>query len=208
MVKDQTLFQRKSRSKIIVDTLKEESADIVFLQEVMPLEYKILYQEFHRRYQFSTLTPIQWYNQKCHSGNLTMVKKHTFKKWTEIPFDHGIYVNVDNLHLFNVHLNDVSYSKRKKQIDSLPLDHTHVILAGDFNQNYKKGSKLYDLPGFTVHNTCNTYFVEKKMNIDNILTKGFLYESDRCLYVPTQVEEGLHLYGSDHIPVRVTLTKT
>jgi endonuclease/exonuclease/phosphatase family metal-dependent hydrolase len=206
-VKDHSLFQSDTRCKIILDKLKDESADIVFLQEVMPLEYKILYQEFHRMYQFSTLSNIQWYNlKKSDSGNLTMVKKHLFNSWNETPFDHGLYVKIDNLHLFNVHLDDVSYDKRKKQLRQLPLDHKYVILAGDFNQNYKKESKLYDLPGFSVHNKCNTYFVEKKMNIDNILSKGFIHHNDSCEYVPSKVEEGLNLYGSDHIPVTVKLS--
>jgi len=207
-VKDQTLFHRNSRSKIILDKLKEESADIVFLQEVMPLEYRLLYQHFRHVYQFSKLTHIQWYKTKSQSGNLTLVKKKSFKRWSETPFAHGLYVQVDHLHLFNIHLDDVSYAKRKRQLDSLPLDKDYVILAGDFNQNYKPSSKLYDLEGFSVHNKCDTYFVEKKMNLDNILSKGFIHRSDSCDYVPSDVEEGLNLYGSDHIPVTVVLSKS
>jgi len=104
-----------------------------------------------------------------------------------------------------VHLDDVSYTKRRRQLERLPLDEHYVILGGDFNQHYRPRSKLYDLPKFTVHNTCNTYFVEKKMNLDNILTRGFASASSFCEYVPNHVEEGLHLYGSDHIPVIVHL---
>jgi endonuclease/exonuclease/phosphatase family metal-dependent hydrolase len=203
-VKDQTLLKRGKRMKIIVDHLKEESADIVFLQEVMPLDYHLLYKEL-KDYHFSTLTPIEWYNKNSESGNLTLVKKGLFRKWSETPFDHGLYVKVDQLHLFNVHLDDVSYYKRKKQLARLPLEGKQVILAGDFNQCYKKNAHLYDLPGFTVHNKCDTYFVEKRMNLDNILTKGFAGSSNACSYVPTHVEEGLTIYGSDHIPVTVNL---
>ena len=82
-----------------------------------------------------------------------------------------------------------------------------MILAGDFNQSYKPSSRLYHLDGFTVHNKCNTYFVEKNMNIDNVITRGFVHQSDSCDYVPSHVEEGLNLYGSDHIPVVVHLRK-
>lgn len=207
-VKDHTLFKRKNRIEIIRDKLKDESADIVFLQEVMPLEYQELYTLFHRVYQFSRLNPIQWYKKKSQSGNVTMMKKNLFTAWKETPFDHGLYVQVDNLHLFNVHLDDVSYAKRKKQLSQLPLDHKYVILAGDFNQPYKPSSRLYHLDGFTVHNKCNTYFVEKNINIDNVISRGFMHHSDSCDYVPSNVEEGLNLYGSDHIPVIVQLTKS
>lgn len=209
-VKDQTLFQRKNRNEIIVDKLKEHAADIVFLQEVMPIEYHLLYDEFNTLYYFSRLHPIQWYHLKnSQSGNITMVKKNLCTTWKETPFDHGLYVKVDNMHLFNVHLDDISYEKRIKQLTRLPLDASYVILAGDFNQNYKKKSKLYDLPGFTVHNHCDTYFIEKKMNLDNILTKGFVKaNSHSCQYVPSHVEEGLNLYGSDHIPVTAILMKS
>jgi endonuclease/exonuclease/phosphatase family metal-dependent hydrolase len=207
-VKDHTIFQRKNRIEIIHDKLKTESADIIFLQEVMPLEYKELYKVFHREYQFSRLMPIQWYKKTSQSGNLTLVKKNLFTTWKESPFDHGLYVQVDNLHLLNVHLDDISYDKRKRQLRQLPLDHKYVILAGDFNQPYKPTSCLYYLDGFTVHNKCNTYFVEKKINIDNVITRGFMHQGNSCDYVPYHVEEGLNLYGSDHIPVIINLTKS
>jgi hypothetical protein len=74
-------------------------------------------------------------------------------------------------------------------------------LGGDFNQEYKESSPLYRYKGLTVHNKCVTYFVEKNMNIDNILTKGFTVSKNSCPYVPTNVTEGLRIYGSDHIPV-------
>jgi endonuclease/exonuclease/phosphatase family metal-dependent hydrolase len=88
-----------------------------------------------------------------------MVKKKLGKTWMEYSFAHGIYLHVGQMHLFNVHLDDVSPSNRKKQLDQIPLhDKKYVILGGDFNQQYKKDSRL---PGFTVHNQCCSYFVEK-----------------------------------------------
>jgi len=242
-VKDPSLFQRKTRIQIILEKIKDTNPDILCLQEVMPLEYTRLYEAFPK-YQFSRLAPIQWYktdrpmnkadrpmNKSSKSGNLIMVKKG-FTHWTEHPFEYGVYVMVDRLHIFNVHLDDVSYQKRLRQLRQLNLSMDHVIVAGDFNQDYKPTSALYQVPGFTVHNRCNTYFVEKKMNLDNILTKGIKtkglanqtkgiqthsfnhlgaepWRSRRtrpstCGYVP-RVEEGLDLYGSDHIPVTVTI---
>lgn len=237
-VKDPSLFERKTRIQTILEKIKDTDPEILCLQEVMPLEYKRLYEAFPQ-YKFSRLAPIQWYNKSAKSGNVTMVKKG-FTNWTEHPFEYGVYVKVDSLHIFNVHLDDVSYQKRLRQLHQLNLSMDHVIVAGDFNQDYKPTSALYQVPGFTVHNRCNTYFVEKKMNLDNILTKGIHsnqtkpidanhskhisswrspsgpHIQDRvpkrpsrarpssCGYVP-RVEEGLDVYGSDHIPVTVTI---
>ena len=228
-VKDPSLFERKTRIQTILEKIKDTDPDILCLQEVMPLEYKRLYEAFPQ-YKFSRLAPIQWYSSmnKAKSGNVTMVKKG-FTNWTEHPFEYGVYIKVDRLHIFNVHLDDVSYQKRLRQLHQLNLSMDHVIVAGDFNQDYKPTSALYQVPGFTVHNRCNTYFVEKKMNLDNILTKGIKTKGIKtkglvedygriraeprrpsrarpatCGYIP-RVEEGLDLYGSDHIPVTVTI---
>ena len=228
-VKDPSLFERKTRIQTILEKIKDTDPDILCLQDVMPLEYKRLYEAFPK-YTFSRLAPIQWYSSmnKAKSGNVTMVKKG-FTNWTEHPFEYGVYIKVDRLHIFNVHLDDVSYQKRLRQLHQLNLSMDHVIVAGDFNQDYKPTSALYQVPGFTVHNRCNTYFVEKKMNLDNILTKGIKTKGIKtkglvedygriraeprrpsrarpatCGYVPP-VEEGLDLYGSDHIPVIVTI---
>ena len=71
-----------------------------------------------------------------------------------------------------------------------------------FNQQYKSNSKLYNTPGFTTHNLCATYYIERKMNIDNILTSGFKkVQGSKCQWYPTNIEEGLLEYGSDHMPV-------
>ena len=205
-VKDYTLFKRGLRIRRILDKLKEESADIVFLQEVMPMEYRLLHQEFHRTYRLSELTPIRWGKKTSDSGNVTLVKRRHFISWSESSFDHGVYVQIDQVHLFNIHLDDVSYAKRKKQLGRLPLnDKTYVILGGDFNEPFKKESPLYQLPGFVIHNTCNSYFVEKNLDIDNILTKGLRPIQTTCEYLPKTVEEGLSIYGSDHIPVTATV---
>jgi endonuclease/exonuclease/phosphatase family metal-dependent hydrolase len=139
---------------------------------------------------------------------MTLIKKAVFKKYVEYPLEYGLYVKADSVSIFNLHLDDISSVKRRKQISDLrPFleKEPYVVIGGDFNQEYKKGAKIYDIPNFTVHNDCNTYFVEKNMNIDNILTKGFASSIERCLYLPQSVEEGLRIYGSDHIPVTTTV---
>ena len=201
-VKDPNLFKREKRIHLVLNTLQKECADILFLQEVMPMEYELVHRAFHRTYRISQLSRIRW-TPTNESGNIILVKRGMFKTWVETSFDYGMHVRVDNVDLWNVHLDDISYATRKKQLDQLSLRGKFVILGGDFNQHYK--SLLSHLPGFHVHNTCPSYFVEKNMNIDNILTKGFRPLQNECHYLPKSVEEGLSIYGSDHIPVTTIL---
>jgi endonuclease/exonuclease/phosphatase family metal-dependent hydrolase len=84
------------------------------------------------------------------------------------------------LDIFNVHLDDVSTTKRLQEIQSL-MPHfrtrnSKVILGGDFNQNYQSTAKLYKLLAtlrFKSYIDAPTYRIEKNMCIDHIMTKGF-----------------------------------
>ena len=81
--------------------------------------------------------------------------------------------------IINVHLNDTSHLDRIKQITSIKeilYKSNKVILGGDFNQVYNARSTLYKMisnAGLmpTIHDP--TYYVEKKMCIDNLMLKGF-----------------------------------
>jgi endonuclease/exonuclease/phosphatase family metal-dependent hydrolase len=117
--------------------------------------------------------------------------------------------------LYNIHLDDLSSVKRNKQISLLlkydnELNKTNktnksqfaCIIAGDFNQVYRENSKLYNIPKFTVHNFCNTYYIEKNINIDNILSRGFKEDkSSKCSNLSHDTEDIFKKIGSDHIPV-------
>lgn len=102
------------------------------------------------------------------SINRTSTKKHHRLK-SPIPLD-----------IFNVHLDDVSTTKRQEEIQSL-MPHfrtrnSKVILGGDFNQNYQSTSKLYKqlvTLGFKSYINDPTYRIEKNLCIDHIMTKGF-----------------------------------
>lgn len=207
-VKTPELLEEDQRIKIILKKMKEIHADIVLLQEVMEQESKTIYKQFRKEYYFSSLRIIPWSKTKTSSGNMTLLKKSMFKKFTELPIDYGIYVKAGAISIFNVHLDDISAVKRRKQISDIrPFleKQQYAVIGGDFNQEYRKDTKIYDIPHFTVHNHCDTYFVEKNMNIDNILTKGFMESSNSCMPLPQSVEEGLRIYGSDHIPVTTTV---
>lgn len=204
-VKDYTLLDSHRRIKLILKRLKTENADIILLQEVMDVEYDLLYKQFNREYYVSSLRAIQWLKTKrTSSGNVTLVRKSMCKTISEAPLEYGIHVKADSISIFNIHLDDESYTKRKKQIEDIrPFleKEKHAIVGGDFNQEYKKDCPVYKFPKSIVHNKGITYFVEKDMNIDNIITKGFISSYDSLMYVPNDVSEGLRIYGSDHIPV-------
>jgi endonuclease/exonuclease/phosphatase family metal-dependent hydrolase len=123
---------------------------------------------------------------------------------SEAPLAFGVFVKADRLSIYNIHLDDVSVNKRiaqMKQIRPRIEKESRVIVGGDFNQAYDKRHPVYRLTDLMAHNKCVTYFVEKNMNIDNILTKGFSVTKDTCQFVPSTVTEGVKHYGSDHIPV-------
>jgi endonuclease/exonuclease/phosphatase family metal-dependent hydrolase len=198
-------MDRDRRIKIILKRLYRENPDLMLLQEVMDVDYDVLYLHFQKTYYISSLQPIQWgKSNNSSSGNITLIRKSMCKKISEYRLEYGLIVKADDLVIYNIHLDDVSFTKRKKQINALRPNiekERYVVLGGDFNQEYKKTCSLYQFPEVTVHNKCVTYFVEKNMNIDNILTKGFTDSNHTCSYVPRNVTEGLEIYGSDHIPV-------
>jgi len=221
-VKEKILFDRKSRLKRIMKRIVEENPDILLLQEVMALEHKTFITKLQDDYYISLLSPVNWAKKESkteeitsESGNVTFLKKTVFSSihHATLPMDFGLYSTAvyknKRIHIFNIHLNDLSSQKRNKQMNLLrPFleSQKYCIIAGDFNQEYKPSSKLYTIPGFTAHNLCPTYYVEKTMNIDNILTKGFTsMKEEKCNFIPLNVESGLKLYGSDHLPINLLI---
>jgi mRNA deadenylase 3'-5' endonuclease subunit Ccr4 len=118
-VKTPELLDPNKRIKIILKRIKEFHGDIVLLQEVMEHEYKILSRQFQKDYRCSSLRIIPWSKTKTSSGNMTMLKKSMFKKYTEHPLEYGLYVKADSVSIFNLHLDDISSVKRRKQISDL-----------------------------------------------------------------------------------------
>ncbi len=110
----------------------------------------------------------------------------------------------------NVHLDDLFGQTRNKQINYLrPLisKFNFCILGGDLNQEYNKKSKLFDIDKMIVHNDkCISYYIENKMNIDNILTKGYNKTKQiECPYVPITRSDVIEYYGSDHLPITIDI---
>lgn len=219
-IKEKVLFDRKTRFKRIIERINQENPDIILLQEVMSLEYKTFIKHL-KDYHFSFLNTINWTDDgnkneenSSESGNITLLKKSLFKRnihHEKINLDSGLYSTAiyknKQIHIYNIHLNDLHGQTRNKQINSIRpsiAEQKYCIIGGDFNQEYRHNSKLYNIADVTVHNMCPTYYIEKNMNIDNILTKGLKKEEKSlCNYIPVKIENGFKLYGSDHIPVIV-----
>ena len=230
-VNKKILFNRKARFNKIMKTINEENADIIMLQEVMPLEYKSLKHYLDNKYTISPLNPIKWKypkdnktNNQGESGNVTFIKKNILnnsiknsikkKEINHQSFDFALYTQIpNNISILNIHLDDLSVNTRNKQmksVESLLYITPKCIIGGDFNQPYRTNSKIYNLPEFTIHNTnCPTYYIEEKMNIDNIMTRGFdknnKENEEQCGIYPTTMEEGFEMYGSDHLPVMIII---
>lgn len=211
------LLDRKTRLRVILKNLLNYDSDIVLLQEVMINEYNAIKRLIGHIYHISPLNPIIWQYQPSlnksvpESGNVTLLKKSIFssKNIKHHKMSFGIRTrciyNRANLSIFNIHLDDLSTVKRYNQLSSLTDSFTkYTIIAGDFNQVYKKESKLYNVEGFKIYNVnCPTYYIERKMNIDNILYSGLaVVKRSCCEYYPRTLEEKFRIYASDHLPIR------
>jgi len=214
------LFNRFERFQRILGILQNSKADIILLQEVMPSEYEMLKYHFHINYIISPLALIQWKNQdenedvnKGTSGNMTLLSRNQkqFQDIKHYTFDFGLYIELEEIGICNIHLDDLSKQKRIIQIKMLEeiLYRKHkVILGGDFNEDYQENSFIYNVNEFIVHNKeCSTYYIDKKMNIDNIMTRGFFEEDKEKQYFkyPSSMQEGMLEYGSDHLPIIVEI---
>lgn len=222
-VDEKILFDAARRTRTIFKRIEEEKADVLMLQEVMKSTYKKLKEKYGRTYHISELSPIKWsYGKGSESGNVTLLKKKVFKCGAHgeitheyFPFAvHTVFTPSSNgsepISFFNIHLDDLLPKTRMKQLEEIKSFFTkRTIVAGDFNHPYRANSALYNSfgRGFQVHNFCPTYYIEKKLNIDNIVIRGFKHskeelEGDSCEPYPSDIEQGFTEYGSDHLPVK------
>ena len=170
-------------------------------------------------------------NTKSESGNVTLVRLNKYTpielnldtqplSYTKLSQFCRITQCKNNetnkvITLYNIHLDDLSSVKRNKQMSQiLDFDNDNndndnnnnnnpCIIAGDFNQVYRENSKLYNIPKFLVHNFCNTYYIEKNINIDNILSRGFKIDKSlsKCANLSSETEDIFKKIGSDHTPI-------
>lgn len=219
------LFNRSARFAKILEIIVKADVDIILLQEVMLLEHTSLKKHLQKKYYVSPLVPIQWKymtegNKPSESGNTTFIRRSLVAEQIKhYPLEFGIQTEIAGLSIFNIHLDDLTVQTRNKQIKSIETQlyaTPQTIIGGDFNQSYRKNSYIYHLPEFTVHNIeCPTYYIEQKLNIDNIMTRGMFNEKEKkkkkekennkCIAYPSKMEEGIETYGSDHLPVLIEI---
>lgn len=227
------LFNHKQRIKTIIHKLKNYNSDIILLQEVMPDEYKVIQKHFKDEYNITPIKPIKWSykntnTNKNESGNVILMRKTNYNNIKIYDMDFCEFCDFCSIAqcnhietnklitIYNIHLDDMSSTKRNNQIKKLlefdnEINKSHnsstpspSIIGGDFNQNYNATSKLYSIPKFIVHNLCNTYYLDKKkINIDNILTKGFKIDKtdSKCVKLEDDNEDIFKKIGSDHISI-------
>ncbi len=221
MIPAKVLSNRPQRQDHIIETLKQADADIVLLQEVMQSEYNRLADQFANTYHVVKGNYIRWQNKRSYSGNVILLRKSMFARPREsLDLACGLAVQVHLKHselsllILNLHLDDVAQKTRLQQLKDLEglfLNHKHIILGGDLNEHYTKTARLYAaLQSYylTVFNEEPTYYINSPMCLDHILLKGFETHRKTCKvlnrFQNNVVAQFTH-YGSDHLPVLVTV---
>ena len=224
MIPSHILLNRKKRQDRIIETLKQANADIILLQEVMQSEYNKLEDEFNKTYHLVKGKHIYWNDKRSYSGNIILLRKSLFSlpnNQIDLTFGVALQVHLKEkkempILVINLHLDDLSQANRLREIKTLePLlfSQHRIILGGDFNEHYnpKHLTKLYksfEEYYFTINNHEPTYYIKSKICIDHILLKGFethVKNSKVINEFGANVVEHFKNYGSDHLPVTVSL---
>jgi endonuclease/exonuclease/phosphatase family metal-dependent hydrolase len=219
MIPANILLNRANRQNQIIITLRENDADIMLLQEVMQAEYNLLVHYFGKSHHLLRGKYITWQNKRSYSGNVTLLRKTFFNAASifMVNLDFGLAVQCATksgspLLILNIHLDDISHTKRMIQMTELELSlfsQPNVILGGDFNEHYKHDSpsELYQKMkslGLKISNRQPTYSIERPQCIDNILLKGILAVTKSPNSKDSKDVVSQYLtYGSDHLPVVV-----
>jgi endonuclease/exonuclease/phosphatase family metal-dependent hydrolase len=218
MIPSEVLMNRRERGKQIIRTLTHADMDVILLQEVMQSEYNALLLAFQKTHHLIKGKNIKWQGMQSHSCNVILLCKSLFqlKEHKHLAFGllvHCLYKNRPLL-IINVHLDDLSKEKRLNQFNELLhyfSTNQQTIVGGDFNEHYnsKTPSELYQsakASGLKIVNKKPSYYIEKKMCIDNILIKGLTLKHSAAQVVNdfgADVPKQFITYGSDHLPVIV-----
>jgi endonuclease/exonuclease/phosphatase family metal-dependent hydrolase len=216
MIPSEILLNRKERQEHILTTLTHADTDVMLLQEVMPSEYNALSHTFKKSHHLIRGKNIKWQGKQGYSGNVILLRKTLFTQPHLIALNFGVGVECayqdQPLTIFNIHLDDISHVERMNQVSELVSyikQAAQIIVGGDFNENYQPKNELYQLlknEGLKVYNQKPTYFIERKMCIDNILIKGLdMNHTAAHVLNPFQGDrvKQFTTYGSDHLPVVV-----
>jgi endonuclease/exonuclease/phosphatase family metal-dependent hydrolase len=216
MIPPANLLNRKERQEHILMTLTHADTDVMLLQEVMQGEYNALSHVFNKSHYLLRGKNIKWQEKQSYSGNVILLRKALFTqpRLIQLKFGVGVECIYQNqpLTIFNIHLDDISHAERMKEVSELlpyAAQANSMIIGGDFNENYQPKNELYQVlknAGLKVYNHKPTYFIERKMCIDNILIKGLKMKHTAAHVLnPFQGDRVKQFitYGSDHLPVVV-----
>ena len=222
MIPPEILLNRRQREQQILLTLTHADMDVMLLQEVMQAEYNALVQAFQKTHNFIRGKNIKWQGKFSHSGNVILLRKTLFQVNEQIglafgiPLAFGVGVHCLYKHrpllILNLHLDDLSKEKRLHQWKELQpyfSANERIIVGGDLNEHREEMSRLYQAIKATGLKTMNrkpSYYIEKKMCIDNILIKGLALKHSAAQVVNdfgADVPKQFITYGSDHLPVIV-----
>ena len=213
MIPSDILLNRKQRQIHIITILKHMDMDVMLLQEVMQGEYNALVQTFQKTHHLIKGKNIKWQGKQSSSGNVILLRKSLFKIKETIPLTFGVGVHClyknRPLLILNIHLDDIAKEERLNQINALlPYfsANEQIIVGGDFNEHYTNTSELYKAAGLKIMNKKPTYYIEKKMCIDNIIVKGIALKHQSAYVLDSfggDVVKQFLTYGSDHLPVAV-----
>ena len=216
MIPSDVLLNRKERQEHILTTLTHADTDVMLLQEVMQSEYNALSHAFIKTHHLIRGKNIKWQGKQSYSFNVILLRKALIIQPKSIPLNSGVGVECvyqnQPLLIFNIHLDDISHADRMNQVSELlpyVKQAASMIVGGDFNENYQPKNELYQVlknEGLKVYNQKPTYFIERKMCIDNILIKGLdMNHTSAHVLNPFQGDRVKQFitYGSDHLPVVV-----
>lgn len=218
MIQPEILMNRKEREKQIIRTLVHADMDVMLLQEVMQSEYNALVNAFQKTHHLIRGKNIKWQVKQSHSCNVILLRKSLFQVKEHVNLAFGLVVQCiykkQQLLIINVHLDDISKEKRLQQFNEIVQyfsANEQIIVGGDLNEHYNKEkiTELYQrmkAAGLKVLNKKPSYYIEKKMCIDNILVKGITLKHSAAQVVNdfgANVPKQFITYGSDHLPVIV-----
>ncbi len=219
MIPADIVVHRKQRQQQIITMLNQMATDVMLLQEVMVTEYNLIVAAFKKTHHIIRGKNIKWQQKQSNSSNVTLLSKSMFtiraNHRSDLKFGLIVrcYLNNQPVVVINVHLDDLLPAKRIQQIDELLpsiINNTKVIVGGDFNENYAPTANaggIYEWiknSGMKIFNQKLTYYVNRKMCIDNIMIKGLVFKNKAAQVVNdfgADITKQYEAYGSDHLPV-------
>jgi mRNA deadenylase 3'-5' endonuclease subunit Ccr4 len=193
----------------IIDYITNINYDIILLQECDNEFINLLHMRLNM-YHIYISKPIIWDNSIYRATyNITLLKKINivFRNINVHYSQYSIILYNNYINIINVHLNDISLFKRKKEINDISrfLINKYTIIGGDFNDDNHIYSTLINNYNFIKYNNKPTYYIDQPLCIDNILINN---KNKHTLMVPNIITNENNMfkkYHSDHLPLSLNI---